>query len=219
VSLRGVCRNHNANKAEIAVAHWYSSLTPKLREFIGEQLVFFVGTAPDQGRINLSPKGMDTFRVIDDNHVAYLDLTGSGSETAAHLRQNGRITIMFCSFTAQPGIARLYGRGRIIRQTDPEWTEYRGGFPSLAGDRQIMFITIESAMTSCGYGVPRMENPRERGTLARYWEERGDQAKENYWAAENYLSIDGIPTGVLDDRPDLLAAAEAASASKVPAKG
>ncbi len=197
------------------MANWYPGLTPKLREFINQQPVFFTGTAPDQGRINVSPKGMDTLRIIDDNHVAYLDLTGSGSETAAHLRQNGRITIMFCSFSATPMIARLYGRGRIIRQGDPDWREYRERFPAMPGDRQIMVIMIESAMTSCGYGVPRMENVRERRTLLRYWEERDDKAKEDYWVAENYLSIDGIPTGVLDDRPDLVARAEADSKVRI----
>lgn len=178
------------------MSNWYQQITPELKDFITEQKVFFVATAPTAGRINLSPKGMDTFRVLSAKRVIYLDITGSGNETAAHLVDNGRITIMFCSFDKTARIARLYGRGRPIHRDDAHWADYLGLFPPEPGIRQIMEIDVESAMTSCGYGVPVMENLEERDTLRKYWEKRDDQTLTAYQHKENERSIDGLPTGL-----------------------
>jgi hypothetical protein len=182
------------------MSEWFKTITAEMRQFIGDQKVFFVATAPREGRINLSPKGMDTFRVISKNRVLYLDLTGSGNETAAHLLENGRITIMFCSFDQTARILRLYGRGRTIHPGDDRWSEYLGMFPAEPGVRQIMEINIESAMTSCGYGVPRREGLEERDTLRKYWASRGDHAAEEYQLDKNLESIDGLPTGIVAAR-------------------
>lgn len=178
------------------MSDWYKGITQELKQFIAAQKVFFVATAPTEGRINLSPKGMDTFRVINPNRVIYLDITGSGNETAAHLLDNGRITIMFCSFDKTARIARLYGHGRPIHQHNANWQEYLAMFPSEPGVRQIMEIDVESAMTSCGYGVPWMENLSERDTLRKYWEKRDEQTLTAYQHQENERSIDGLPTGL-----------------------
>ncbi len=182
--------------ASQAMSSWFKEITPELKEFIAAQKVFFVATAPTTGRINLSPKGMDTFRVINPRRVIYLDITGSGNETAAHLLENGRITIMFCSFDKTARIARLYGHGRTIHPRDTSWPEYLSMFPPQPGIRQIMEIDIESAMTSCGYGVPLMENLRERETLRKYWEKRDEQTLVAYQHKANERSIDGLPTGL-----------------------
>jgi hypothetical protein len=178
------------------MSNWYKVITPELKEFIAAQKVFFVATAPTNGRINLSPKGMDTLRVISPQRVIYLDITGSGNETAAHLVENGRITIMFCSFDRTAKIARLYGHGQPIHRHEPNWDEYLAMFPPEPGVRQIMAIDVESAMTSCGYGVPWMENLKERDTLRKYWEKRDEQTLAAYQLKENERSIDGLPTGL-----------------------
>ena len=178
------------------MSEWYKSITSEMKQFIAEQKVFFVATAPHKGRINLSPKGMDTLRVVGDNRVLYLDLTGSGNETAAHLLENGRITIMFCSFDKTARVMRLYGRGRAIHPRDHEWNEYLARFSAEPGVRQIMQIDVESAMTSCGYGVPRLEGLAERDTLRQYWQRRGGDAVVQYQQDKNIESIDGLPTGI-----------------------
>jgi Pyridoxamine 5'-phosphate oxidase len=181
------------------MSKWFKSITNEMREFIAEQKVFFVATAPHEGRINLSPKGMDTFRVVDEKRAIYLDLTGSGNETAAHLLDDGRITIMFCSFEKTADITRLYGRGRAIHPRDSEWNEYLARFPKQLGVRQIIEINVESAMTSCGYAVPRLQGLEERDTLRKYWEKRGEDAVVEYQRKENLRSIDGLPTGIFAD--------------------
>jgi hypothetical protein len=178
---------------------WYEEVTPELKQFVARQKVFFVATAPSSGRINLSPKGMDTFRVVSPKRVIYLDITGSGNETAAHLVDNGRITIMFCSFDKSAQIARLYGHGRPIHPDNASWHEYLAMFPPEPGVRQIMEIDVESAMTSCGYGVPWMENLKERDTLRKYWEKRDEETLVDYQRKENERSIDGLPTGLFSN--------------------
>ena len=182
---------------------FYDALTPEIIKFVEAQPMFFTATAPTAGRINLSPKGMDTFRVLDEHTVAWLDLTGSGNETATHIRENGRITLMFCGFGAEAKIVRLYGAGRAIRPHQSEFGALRGRFPDYPGVRQIMQVTIASAMTSCGYGVPRMELVKERETLAAYWAKRGDDAPSRYWCEHNVRSIDGLESGILDDATSL----------------
>ncbi len=177
------------------MSQFHDSITPELKEFIAEQKMFFVATAPRVGRINLSPKGMDTFRVLSERRAIYLDLTGSGNETAAHLLDDGRITIMFCSFDKSARIARIYGRGRTIHPDDEKWEAYLAMFPPEPGVRQIMEIDVESAMTSCGYAVP-FDGTRERDTLRKYWQNKGDGALTPYQQQHNVTSIDGLPTGI-----------------------
>ncbi|HFC53160.1 MAG TPA: pyridoxamine 5'-phosphate oxidase family protein [Gammaproteobacteria bacterium] len=182
------------------MAKFYETLTPELQRFIAAQKIFFVATAPLEGRINLSPKGMDTFRCLDERNVGYLDVTGSGNETAAHLEQNGRITIMFCSFGEQPLILKLYGRGRVIRPRDAAWREWRTRFPTLPGERQIILLELHSAQTSCGFGVPRVTGElRERDTLRSWAEKKGNAGIREYWERNNQTSIDGLPTRLLSD--------------------
>ncbi len=182
------------------MAKFYETLTPALQQFIAAQPIFFVATAPQQGRINLSPKGMDSFRCLDERTAGYLDVTGSGNETAAHLEQNGRITFMFCSFSEKPLILKLYGRGRVIRQQDDAWREYHACFPSQPGERQIILMEIGSVQTSCGYGVPVVEGVlRERETLKEWAGKKGEEGIRDYWVRNNLTSIDGLPTHLLND--------------------
>ena len=181
------------------MARFYPALEDSHRSFMQVQPVFFTATAPHEGRINLSPKGMDSFRILSSRHVAYLDLTGSGNETAAHLRENGRFTIMFCSFSTDPLILRLYGRGRVVRRQDAEWAGLRSAFPDLPGERQIIVMDIESVQTSCGYAVPLMNPAGERDTLARWAEKKGPTGLLDYWRDKNRISIDGLTTGLLED--------------------
>jgi len=181
------------------MAKFYPALTDELRSFIARQKLFFTASAAAEGRINLSPKGMDSLRCLDDHTVAYLDVTGSGNETAAHLLADGRLTLMFCSFDTQPLILRLYGRGRVVRPRDEEWESLFKRFEPLPGARQIMVVNIESAQTSCGYGVPRFELIGERETLRRWAENKGPQGLQDYWRDKNQTSIDGLPTHILEE--------------------
>ncbi len=181
------------------MAKFYSEIDLSLQKFIEEQKIFFTATAPQQGRINLSPKGIDTFRCLDRQTVAYLDLTGSGNETAAHLTENGRITIMFCSFSEKPMILRLYGQGRVIHPRNQEWQTFSPFFDALPGKRQIIIVDVETVQTSCGYGVPLYEFKDERPTLLDWATKKGEQGIKDYWVAKNLKSIDGLPTKLLDD--------------------
>lgn len=171
-------------------------ITPELREFIAAQPLFFVGSAPlsGDGHINLSPKGLDCFRVLTPHRVGYLDLTGSGNETSAHLLENGRITFMFCAFGGAPNIVRLYGRGRVILPTNAEWEALHPLFTPLAGARQIIVAEIERVQESCGFGVPRMDLIEPRDTLVRWAETKGEAGLEDYRTQKNLTSMDGLPT-------------------------
>src|ERR1700683_2214360 len=186
------------------MSKFFEEITPEIKSFIENQKMFFVATAPREGgHINLSPKGMDTFRVLNPHTAIYLDLTGSGNETAAHLLENGRITIMFCSFDKAAMIMRLYGRGRVIHSDDPEWDNYLAQFPPEPGVRQIMEISIARTMTSCGYAVPRLNEDRleERETLRKAWSKKGVDVEE-YQRKHNAVSLDGLPTGIVRDTSD-----------------
>ena len=176
----------------------YSELDDKLTSFINEQQIFFVASAADEGRINLSPKGMDTFYVKNKNSVAFLNLTGSGNETAAHLVINPRITVMFCSFSKSPMILRLYGTGNVISPRDDDWQNSLANFKAYPGARQIITIDIHSVQTSCGFAVPIAETMVERDTLAKWAESRGEQGIKEYWKEKNQVSLDGYPTNILD---------------------
>jgi hypothetical protein len=181
------------------MAKFYSDLDASLQNFIKEQKIFFTATAPQKGRINLSPKGIDSFRCIDNKTVAYLDLTGSGNETSAHLNEDSRMTIMFCSFSDNPLILRLYGQGKVIRPRDKEWQTFYSLFKPLPGERQIIVLEVDSAQTSCGFGVPVYEFKEERKTLIEWANKKGAQGIYEYWEAKNLKSIDGLPTKLLED--------------------
>lgn len=179
------------------MAKFFTELSASLRDFIGRQKIYFVATAPAAGRVNLSPKGMDSFRVLTAHRFGYLDATGSGNETAAHLRENGRLTIMFCAFTEAPLILRLYARGRSVQPHDAEWTQLRPLFgPPLPGERQLIVGEIESVQTSCGYAVPFFDYQGERGQLIAWAEKKGPEGLAAYHAEKNQRSIDGLPTGL-----------------------
>lgn len=181
------------------MAKFYTELNDSLRKFIEEQKIFFTATATDQGRINLSPKGIDTFRCIDNQTVAYLDLTGSGNETAAHLNEDGRMTIMFCSFTEKPLILRLYGLGRVVLPRQLEWEKFYPFFTPTAGERQLIVLNIHSVQTSCGNGVPIYELKEERKTILEWADKKGQEGIYQYWQEKNQKSIDGLPTKLLQD--------------------
>ena len=172
----------------------YETLDEALMGFIGRQHVFFVGTAPDspEGHLNVSPKGLDTFRILGPNSVAYLDLTGSGIETVAHLRQNGRITILFCAFEGRPLILRLHGRGRVVEPGDTEWVGLIARFPEYPGVRSVIVVEVERVADSCGFAVPLYEYRGERSQLVAYAEKKGPEGMEQYKAQKNRASIDGI---------------------------
>lgn len=179
----------------------------ELAAWIAAQPLFFNASAPldAQGHINLSPRGLDTFRVLGPHEVAYLDFTGSGNETAAHLEENGRITLMFCAFSGAPRILRLYGRGQVILPGSPGWQALRGHFPpELPRARQIVRVAVNRIQTSCGYGVPLMEFIGQREELPRWTEKKGETGLRDYQARNNRLSIDGLAAPYVvpnDDSP------------------
>ena len=169
------------------MAEQFPALNAEHQTFIEQQHMFFVATAPtDGGRVNVSPKGYDAFRILDDHTVCYLDLTGSGAETIAHVRDNGRITFMFCAFEGKPNICRLYGTARVVRAGD-------AGFDDAAGVRSIIVADIDRTSNSCGFSVPFMDFVEDRPTLARHWEGKDDEELADYWAKKNETSIDGLP--------------------------
>jgi hypothetical protein len=166
----------------------------RLAEFIGRQRVFFVGTAPSdpEGHLNISPKGLDTFRILGPNAVAYLDLTGSGIETVAHLRENRRITMMFCAFDGPPLIVRLYGRGRVVEPGDLDWNGLIAHFPEHPGARSVVVVELERTADSCGFAVPLYAYRGERTQLRDWAGRKGPEGLERYRAEKNQKSIDGL---------------------------
>lgn len=178
------------------MAKFYPALTEELVAFIQRQHIFFVASAPANGRINISPKGLDALRVVSEREVAYLDLTGSGNETAAHLKENGRLTLMFCSVEGPPLILRLYGKGRVVWPGDADWTHYHGLFMTQPGERQIIVLQIESLQTSCGAGVPLYSYHGERDALLDWARKKGTDGMRDYRCEKNQISIDGLPTGL-----------------------
>ena len=173
-------------------------LNRTLTKFIQRQQMFFVATAAPDGRVNLSPKGMDTLRIISDTQILWLNLTGSGNETAAHLLESPRMTLMFCAFDGDPMILRVYGNARTVQPGDKDWTGLSADLPNYAGSRQIFDLTIDLVQISCGTGVPVMDYQGQRGDnhLLRYYDELGVDGIRDYWLRKNSLSIDGRPTGV-----------------------
>lgn len=179
----------------------FSRIEPALQEFIERQRIFFTGSATADSRVNVSPKGSDCFRVLSPNAVAYLDLTGSGNEAAAHLRADGRLTIMFCAFEGPPMILRLYGRGRSLPESGDEYRELLAsafGGEEPPGARQIVLLDVEAVQTSCGYSVPLYEFKEDREILKDWALRKGKDGVREYWREKNVASIDGLPTGMLE---------------------
>lgn len=184
------------------MAKQFPSIQPSHRAFIERQRIFFVASAASGARVNISPRGTEFFRILDENSVAYLDMTGSGSETAAHLRADGRLTIMLCAFEGPPLIMRLYGQGTCHFRGSAAYgrllAAWFGGEEPL-GARQIVVQAIDLVQTSCGYGVPLFEYQAERESMRRWSESKGEEGLEAYRRLENARSIDGLSTGLLEE--------------------
>lgn len=174
----------------------YEQLDDNLINFIKKQKMFFVGTAGEKGRVNISPKGMDSLRVINSKKVVWLNLTGSGNETAAHVLENQRMTIMFCAFEGNPLILRLYGNATTIHERDKEWEETVSVFPGFPGKRQFFALDIDRVAGSCGFGVPLFEHKGNREDLIEWAGSKTESEIKNYWKRKNETSIDGKPTNI-----------------------
>jgi hypothetical protein len=174
----------------------YPEINEQHRDFIQKQQMYFVATAPKTGRINLSPKGIDSLRILDDNRVVWLNLTGSGNETAAHLLEDDRMTIMFCAFEGDPKILRLYGQAKTVHQRDADWQELLDLFPETEGARQIIDMQVDLVHTSCGFGVPLYDYVGQREELTRWIAKKGPDGITQYWEDRNVESLDGKPTGI-----------------------
>ena len=171
------------------------------KAFIEKQHMFFVATADRDGRVNVSPKGLDTLRIMGDNRIVWLSLSGSGNETAAHVQATGRMTLMFCAFDGAAQILRAYGQAKVIHPRDAKWDELIGLFPKLAGSRQIFDLEIDLVQTSCGTGVPLMAFEKSRGEeeLEPFYDEMGQDGVDDFWRRKNTETIDGKPTGIFAD--------------------
>ena len=180
------------------MAQRFPAISDELREFIEAQKLFFVATATADSRVNISPKGMDSLRVLGPNRAVWLNVTGSGNETAAHVEENPRMTIMFAAFDGDPMILRLYGKARAIHRRDPEWEELITLFEPLPGARQIFDLDIDLVQTSCGMAVPLFDYVGERELLNKWAEKKGEQGIREYWEAKNRISLDGKETGIVE---------------------
>jgi hypothetical protein len=172
----------------------YKIITPELSAWMTQQHMFFVASAPltGDGHVNTSPKGLDCLRIVTPRQVAYLDVTGSGAETIAHVRENGRIVLMFCAFSGPPKIVRLHGRGTVVTKTSPDWTNWCSKFPSHAAPRSIIVVDLTRISDSCGYGVPRMDFKEDRDAMARWAATKGTAALPGYRLDKNTRSVDGL---------------------------
>jgi predicted pyridoxine 5'-phosphate oxidase superfamily flavin-nucleotide-binding protein len=177
------------------VGRTHDRIDRRLRDFIERQHVFFVATAPREGgHVNVSPKGVGgTFTVVDERQVAYLDITASGVETIAHVRENGRITLMFCAFEGPPNVVRLHGRGRVVTIYDDEYADWVGRFTETRAARAVIIVDVERISDSCGYGVPLMSYARERDILPAHMDRKGAEGQATYRRTKNRSSIDGLP--------------------------
>jgi hypothetical protein len=180
------------------MAKFSDSILDHHQAFIEKQKMFFVSSAPlsAAGHVNLSPKGIDSFRVLSDREVAYMDIIGSGNETSAHLLENGRITLMFCAFEGPPNILRLYGKGRTVLPADSEWQQLADHFKLQLATRQIIVADIHLVQTSCGFSVPLYEYIGERDHAQKWAETKGIEGLEAYKAEKNRVSLDGLPTSL-----------------------
>lgn len=178
------------------MAKQFPQLQPDQIDFIAAQHIYFVATATEGARVNLSPKGMDSLRVVGPNRLLWLNLTGSGNETAGHLAVDPRITLMWCSFGTRPLILRAYGRARTIHRSDADWAALAAALPDQPGARQIVDVAIELAQSSCGFAVPFMEFREDRPVLKTWAEGKGPEGLRAYWDDRNRQTIDGLPTGI-----------------------
>ncbi len=178
------------------MAKQFPDLDEAKRTFIEDQHMFFVGTAAPDGRVNISPKGMDSLRVLGPNRIVWMNLTGSGNETAGHLLEVNRMTLMWCSFTTRPLILRTYGTTRTVHNGDKDWEELAALFPTHRSARQIYDVDIDLVQTSCGYAVPFMEYQSERDTMQKWVDGKSDDEIRAYWSEKNQKTLDGKPTGV-----------------------
>ena len=172
----------------------FEKLSEKHQRFIEEQKIFFVGTAAREGRVNVSPKGGDALRVVSPSEIVWLNLTGSGNETAAHVLDCERITLMWCAFEASPRILRVYGRAAAIHSDDARWDECAQQIPPPLGARQYFSVAIELVQESCGYAVPLYDFREDRTVLEKWTQQKGESGIRDYWAAKNAISLDGKPT-------------------------
>lgn len=186
------------------MAKLFDRITEELQHFITLQPIFFVATAPltPMGHVNMSPKGLDSFRILSPHRVAYLDLTGSGNETSAHLLENGRITLMFCAFQEPPCILRLYGQGRVVLPDSSDWSDLYSQFEPIPGARQIIVAEITRVQTSCGLGVPLFEHQAQRQSLVVWADKKGEQGLKDYRQLKNFVSVDGLPTPLSQQQQD-----------------
>ncbi|MFT5797223.1 MAG: hypothetical protein ACI84R_001280 [Candidatus Azotimanducaceae bacterium] len=177
-----------------------NKLNKSFRTFIEEQPMFFAASAGPDGHVNVSPKGLDSLRIISDQKIVWLSLTGSGNETAAHMLQNPRMTLMFCAFKGDHMILRTYGTAEVIHPRDPQWDELYALFPDFAGARNIFVLDVDLVTTSCGSGVPEMVVVRSRGEtdLEPWYAEMGPEKVEAFWKKKNLTSIDDYPTGIFE---------------------
>jgi hypothetical protein len=180
------------------MAQQFSEIGERQRAFIEAQQMFFVGTAARDGRVNVSPKGLDSLRIVSPSRVVWLNGTGSGNESAAHLLDSPRMTLMFCSFVREPLILRLYGAARAVHEPDAEWAELVGLFPPIKGARNAFVLDVDLVQTSCGYGVPLFEFTGQRDLMDRWAEKKGPDGLHAYQQQKNRTSIDGLPTGLPD---------------------
>jgi len=180
------------------MAQQLPEISEKLKQFIADQKIFFVGTAAADGRVNISPKGMDSLQVINSHRVAWLNVTGSGNETSAHIQENARMTIMFAAFEGKPLILRLYGNAKVVHQNDPQWEELIELFNPIPGTRQIFDLEVDLVQTSCGMAVPFLNYTGERELLNDWATKQGDAGIEDYWHKKNQLSIDDKPTHIVE---------------------
>lgn len=181
------------------MAKQFPHLTAQHQDFIEKQHLFFVATAGKEGRVNVSPKGMDSLKILSEDRVVWLNFTGSGNETAAHILDTNRMTLMFCSFDENPLILRIYAEAEVIYRKHKRWSEYADFFPESPGSRQAFDLKIDLVQTSCGFGVPYFEYLGERPTLEKWAEKQGVKGIENYWQDNNRLSLDGRETGIILD--------------------
>lgn len=179
------------------MAQQYSKIPEKLQSFIQRQMIFFTATAAADGRVNVSPKGIDSLRIVSQTQVIWLNLTGSGNETSAHVQELPRMTLMFMAMTGSPMILRLYGTAKVFHHNDPEWHDLYSRFNPVPGARQIFELDIDLVQTSCGMGVPLFEYTGERGQLTDWAIKKGDAGLADYWDKKNQLSIDGKPTDII----------------------
>lgn len=178
------------------MAKQFDSFSDDHRSFVSEQPIFFVATSAPDARINLSPKGMDSLRILGPRQLIWLNVTGSGNETAAHLQQDARMTVMWCSFGTRPLILRAYGTARCLHKTDADWPMLAALLPDLPGARQIFDMSVDLVQTSCGFAVPFMDAARERPVLRDWAVQKGASGLASYWDERNRTSIDGLPTGI-----------------------